>query len=41
MAFSNVAFALSTSFCVAFGFSNTIFASSNAFVNPSNDNAQR
>ena len=36
IAFSNVTFALSTSFCVAFGFSYTAFASFNAFVNPSN-----
>ena len=36
IAFSNVAFALSTSSCVAFGFSYTAFASFNAFVNPSN-----
>ena len=37
IAFSNVTFALSTSTCEAFGFSNTTFASFNAFVNPSND----
>ena len=37
IAFSNVAFALSTSTCEAFGFSNTTFASFNYFVNPSND----
>ena len=36
-AFARTSFALSTSSCVAFGFSYTAFASFNAFVNPSND----
>ena len=37
IAFSRTSFALFTSTCEVFGFSNTAFASFNAFVNPSND----
>jgi len=37
IALARTSFALSTSTCVASGFSNTTFASSNAFVKPSND----